>query len=480
MLSSKQNSIEKKICFAILVHNKREVIRDLIDNIRYFCPNSSIVLYNGGDEPDLCNGLEYPVCPASKKLSYGFLASFMLDTMEWLEEIHYEYDYLISLDSDVLFAKEGFEKFIIQAMKDTEYMGVDMRVPQKSWYPGVLFRRERDLWRSLFKDDPFLKAFNVGQVFGRSFVKALLTCDQLKVLKKNLQKTKCFAIEEIIFVNMAKLLGFEPKSYPNDVGLSIRYRPHYSYKEFIQFMNKNTSCFLFHPIYRRTKDEIRWIIRNMMNTRRDNDQQNREKYIDGIMFDAERIVRPPAFNRRKLGDEEWFEFVAPLKGGGLGHWRQNNDHRGLHWFGPMVFEREQFGAVSMIHSRYNVLEMVARKGDQLVHFWRDEQFGSEKWIAQDVFANGTKGSIAFIESSHGNFEVVAPLIAGGLGHWWRNNNAPGHPWIGPVVFGKEQVNSVSLIQNRSGRLMAITESNGKLRYYRRNDDESLGWEGPWT
>lgn len=37
----------KKICFAILVHNYKEALKDMVDNIRHFCPHSSIVLYNG-------------------------------------------------------------------------------------------------------------------------------------------------------------------------------------------------------------------------------------------------------------------------------------------------------------------------------------------------------------------------------------------------------------------------------------------------
>lgn len=480
MLSLRKKSNEKKICFAILVHNKREIIRDLIDNIRYFCPNSDIVLYNGGSDPNLCKDLEYPVCPTSKKLSYGFLTSFMLDVMEWLEEINYDYDYLISLDSDVLFAREGFEDFIFHEMQNAEYMGVDMRIPKDSWYPGVLFRKERELWRSLFKEDPFLKAFNVGQVFGRRFIQALLGCEQIALLKKNLRKTKCFAIEEIVFVNMAKLLGFEPKSYPKETSLSNRYRPHYTFGNFVQCMNEYPRCFLFHPVNRRLKDEVRWTIRNLMNKKRASDRQNLEKYIDGLMLDTDKIRKPPYFNRRKIGNSEWFEFVAPLKDGGLGHWRQNNDERGLHWFDPKVFDREKFGSVAMIHSRFNVLELVARKGEQLVHYWRDEQFGSEEWVAQESFAKGTKGAVAFIESSHGNFEVVAPLYGGGLGHWWRNNDAPGHPWSGPVVFGKEQVDWVSLIQSKSGKLIAVTESNGRLNYYKRDDNNTWSWKGPYS
>ncbi|SEC70179.1 hypothetical protein [Paenibacillus sp. GP183] len=136
----------EKICFALLVHNKRNVILDLLDNFRCYCPNSTVVLYNGGDDPLLCKDLGVLVCPASRKLEYGVTAIFLLETMRWLENIGYDFDYLINLDSDALFVREGYEEFIAEQMKNKDYMGVDTRIPNDDFYCGIQLRKEYDLW----------------------------------------------------------------------------------------------------------------------------------------------------------------------------------------------------------------------------------------------------------------------------------------------------------------------------------------------
>ena len=124
-------SPKSKICFAILVHEKRELVKQLIDNVRYYCPNSAIVLYNGGDDPTLCDGLGVPVCPSSRKLERGWTTVYFLETMEWLEELGINYKYFINIDSDALFIRKGYEKFIQNAMKDTDYMAVKLRIPRE-------------------------------------------------------------------------------------------------------------------------------------------------------------------------------------------------------------------------------------------------------------------------------------------------------------------------------------------------------------
>ena len=49
----------------------------------------------------------------------------------------------------------------------------------------------------------------------------------------------------------------------------------------------------------------------------------------------------------------------------------------------------------------------------------------------------------------GNFELVTPLLGGGIGHFFRNNDDPNLPWSGPVTFAKDLglVDAVSLIQS---------------------------------
>ena len=143
-------SPKSKICFAILVHEKKDLVKQLINNVRYFCPNSTIVLYNGGFDRTLCEGLGIPVCPASHKLRYGHTAIYFLDTMEWLEEIGIQYEYFINIDSDALFISKGYEEFIHNEMKDTDYMGVDYRIPGKDWHIGRELKKDSKTMEKTF------------------------------------------------------------------------------------------------------------------------------------------------------------------------------------------------------------------------------------------------------------------------------------------------------------------------------------------
>lgn len=255
----------KKICFAILVHNYKESLLDMIQNIRYFCPNSSIVLYNGGDDPELCRGLGLPVCPSSKKLVYPTsISTYMLEVMHWLIGINYEFDFLINLDSDCLFARQGFERFVENEMTNSGYMGVRVRKPTEAWIPYRNFRKEWPRWSSMFQLEELLCCFNVGQIYSRNLVKQIVAYNQTYKLDQKLLQTKSKGIVEIVYVSLAGKLGAKPKAYPTETAGSIRYRPHYTAKEVEQSLRSNPRQYLFHPVYRSMQDDARSWIRKLI------------------------------------------------------------------------------------------------------------------------------------------------------------------------------------------------------------------------
>jgi hypothetical protein len=259
----------KKICFAVLVHEKREVVQDLLENIEYFCPNSSVVLYNGGYDPDLCKGLGCAVCPTSKKLEWGKLAQFHLEIMKWLHEIHFPYDYLIILDSDNLFIKKGFEEFIVSEMEGIDFMAVAARVPSNDWGPGKTMKPEWYKWEPIFYNfDNILGCLNAGQVFSNRLVQHILNFDQLDLVEKNILETKTIALEEMIYIMLAKHLGFDPKPYPWDVGCYIRFQLNYTKQEVEELLKKNERSYLVHPIPRDMNDEARVFIRSLIKRER--------------------------------------------------------------------------------------------------------------------------------------------------------------------------------------------------------------------
>lgn len=264
-LMNDRRGIMKKICFAIAVHENKEVITDLLENIRFFCPNSSIVLYNGGHDPNLCNGLGCPVCPTSTPLLWGNLVSFFLHVMEWLEGMNYEYDYLINLDSDALFAKKGYEEFIHSEMQDFDYMAAYLREPDPNWYPRQTMHSQWYRWDPIF-NIPHIKAcFNNGQVFSKKFVRNLLNFGKLDQIKSSLLENRVFALEEMVFASLAETVGMRSKSYPVHVQAWNRYRPHFSQWEINSGIENQMDCYLIHPVSRYMHDGARVYIRSLMN-----------------------------------------------------------------------------------------------------------------------------------------------------------------------------------------------------------------------
>ncbi|WP_227937344.1 glycosyltransferase family 2 protein [Alkalihalobacillus deserti] len=396
------NLPNSKICFAILVHKNRDLVKQLIDNIRYYCPNSAIVLYNGGDDPNLCKGLDVPVCPSSHKLERGYTTIYFLETMEWIEQIGMEYDYFINVDSDALFIRKGYEEFIEEQMKDTDYMAVRLRIPEDDWYIGNELKKDITRWKKLFSVTPFYGVFNVGQVISRPLVNVLLQPARKDKFKKALLKTSTFGSDEIFFVNIAKELGFRIKKYPNVTDSTmIRYRPYFSLDEMIQCLNDIKKSWLCHPIDLDHNDPARRFITSIES----------EHYMQSY--------KAPEFP-----------------------WYENN---------PTTY------SLSLpIKSSFGSSEVIVRSGSSLAHYW--QQSPNEKWTKSETFAVGATGIPIFHENSLGHFEVVSELKKGGVGFWWRDNHSHEHSWHGPYVILKKDVEPILLTQQSDGQHVLVCKS----------------------
>lgn len=375
---------KSKICFAILVHEKKELVKQLIDNVRHFCPNSAIVLYNGGYDRTLCEGLDVPVCPSSRKLHYGYTTIYFLETMEWLEELGIQYEYFINIDSDALFFRKGYEEFIQTEMMDTDYMGVKFRIPHKDWNIGRELKKDIKRWKKIFNVKPLYGVFNVGQVISRPLVKALLEPERKKKLRKALVETTSWGTDEILFVNMAKELGFRQKGYPNSLDAKmIRYRPYIKQNEMIDHLMHNNG-YLCHPVSREHDNPVRKLIRHIEKG------QNSDLY--------------------KNKEYPWFED------------NPNNYSISLPIKGSM-----------------GKLELIVRSGNSLTHYLKHP---NGKWAKTETFAMGVTGMPIFFETPTGDLEVVCKLIDGSVGLWWRDPKAQGYHWNGPSVFQFENIDPI--------------------------------------
>jgi hypothetical protein len=255
----------KRICFALLVHENRDVINEQLENIRFFCPNSTIVLFHGGKDPSLLKGLPYLVCPTSQPIEWGDLTSYFINIMEWIDEIDLEYDYLINLDSDCLFAKKGFEEFIEFEMNNFDYMAAHFTIPDDDWAPGQTMKKNWHLWQPFFQLDYFYKCFG-AQVISKNYIKALSVNNKLIEAKQILSRNKneVLALEEILFSTLATTLGMKNKEYPEQVGKWLRWRPHFTEEEIVNGMLNNEDCYLVHPVHRDLTDPARKFIRSLI------------------------------------------------------------------------------------------------------------------------------------------------------------------------------------------------------------------------
>ncbi len=228
-----------------------------------------------------------------------------------------------------------------------------------------------------------------------------------------------------------------------------------------------------------------------------------------VMVDGQRVTGvagTPSLIQSRFGTKGNFELVVPLTEGGLGHFFRDNDALGLPWKqGQVPFGTEigQVDAVSLIQSNFHAtsvgpgnLELVARVGDRLAFFYKEDTRSSQWKRAADIAVDGVavtsvSGNPALIQSrfgNQGNFELVVPLATGGLGHFFRDNDTVGLPWKrGHVPFGADagQVDAVSLIQSNyhatpggPGNLELITRIGNRLAFFFLPDAPPLAWTGP--
>ncbi len=184
------------------------------------------------------------------------------------------------------------------------------------------------------------------------------------------------------------------------------------------------------------------------------------------------------------------ELVVPLASGGIAHYWRDTDDESQFWKGPQVFALDlgQVHSLALIEScvlAEGRLEVIARKGHDLAHYWRTlEEPGS--WNGPEYFFTGAIGVPGFIqglEDTPASFEVLTPLERGGMAHLWRDNSETGGPWRVSACIdrGGPAVDAVSLIHGRQVRrpdadLEAVALSGADVKWYRREN----GPFGTWT
>ncbi|TJY44258.1 hypothetical protein E5161_02400 [Cohnella pontilimi] len=253
------------VCFAILAHEKEDVLANQVDNLTKFVPGCKIVLYNSSPDPDFGKNLNLIVYPDSRPLEYGKFGMFFLEIMSWLKKIGLSYDYLVNLDSDIMYIRSGYEYYLDFLMQGYEAMGIGMgtiRSPEEhsGWYPVQTMWKELRSWQPYFQTDYFGFALNSNQVYRKDLVDKMVEMMNIPVLKKLIEATEVFALEEILWPTLAMKCGAKTRPYLQESILDVvRIGAPLSLHEAQDALTRPQVYFI-HPVRRDMLDPVRqWI-----------------------------------------------------------------------------------------------------------------------------------------------------------------------------------------------------------------------------
>ncbi len=258
--------------YACLVHEQQDCVIDLVRNLRYHDSSSTILLYNGGTDPDLFN-TAFPferhgavMHPSPRPRHWGYLHGFALDCMQYALA-HLEFDVLTIVDSDQLATRSGFCECIGDYLRGKPAVGQlvnsPFRHPRSSKLAtAVRAWREIDLWRPLLQrfpggEEKFVYAtFWPTTVFTRDAARELTRLAATdRMLQDILGRTRAWATEEVVLPTLVALLGFEIHRSPCSYDF-VRPRRGYTPLQIAAALRRKDVYWL-HPIPRRYDDAHR-------------------------------------------------------------------------------------------------------------------------------------------------------------------------------------------------------------------------------
>lgn len=291
-----------KNLFSCLVHEKPDVVWDLVCNMRYLDPASSVLLYNNGSASLLedCRFHSDPcvfIYPHPKPQRYGALHGYMTDCLRWVCQ-DTDFDTITNVDSDQLLLHPGYTERLAEITGQHPNLGIVRSSPVAvGWptagtqsliplgflggfngsvvinYPQYSALNELKAWA------PFLMkltggsehqfsglqhfpkwTFWPGTVFSRQAANAILNLLDTNIyLRALIGRSQIFATEEIVFPTLVSLLGFDLVQTPFDEAC-LRFKTNYSIdtlKESLRLPDR----FWMHPVPRDLSDPLRTHLR---------------------------------------------------------------------------------------------------------------------------------------------------------------------------------------------------------------------------
>lgn len=270
-----------KNIFVCLVHENENCILDLIRNMHFHDPASTILLYNGSSNSGLLPE-DFPyekynviICPDPKPQQHGYLHRFALDCMEYaLENI--PFDVFTIVDSDQLCIRSGYTEYISRFFMGMPDIGMLSSMPDRvlrgntnNLVAAQAFK-EFELWKPFLNDFPdgenkfVYWTFWPSTVFAYAAIRDLLDLfSESRQLQEIMQQTKIWATEEVIFPTLIKLMGYEIVANPCSYDY-VKYRKNYTTDDVNHAINSSTA-FWMHPVARSYDDPVRSYARRRFN-----------------------------------------------------------------------------------------------------------------------------------------------------------------------------------------------------------------------
>jgi hypothetical protein len=186
----------------VMEHADHFALGNMISNLRHFCPEAVLALYNSGVDESLGRDLDILMVPSPRPYEYAKITSFFFEIFEWVAKTGIQYDYLLNMETDLMFIQKGFEEFLRKQMRDVDYMAPNLTgaIPKTSkWRPYRSLKPEMSRWHEFFGFCYLKGAFSPAQVFSRNYIETLLNHQKYSHLKLLLRENASFTLQEVLF-----------------------------------------------------------------------------------------------------------------------------------------------------------------------------------------------------------------------------------------------------------------------------------------
>lgn len=260
-----------KMCFVVLDHRRDESSEDLVASLRVACPPADVFWYDSGGLGDAEYLPGVPRIPVSRPMRWGKLTPFFFDLLQWAATT--EYDYVVNVETDMLFMRRGFDDFVRYAMRGFDYMAPHFRRASPGtlhWGPYRSLAPELSSLRSILGMTYTNRAFSPGQVFSARYAERVVTSriygDILDFVQENQGPNRSRSLQEVLLPTLADRFDLEARDYPAEARTFNRWRPYWTPAE-IEDISRAEQTYFVHPVRRAGDDPARQALSELLSRR---------------------------------------------------------------------------------------------------------------------------------------------------------------------------------------------------------------------